>query len=112
MPSIPAIDTRPSRRCRRPRALVVIVAASLNIALLSLGPAGSQAAKLPNPTANLRTGPMPIAAPGMPKCPPAPTDTSNYLDQARATMGLGPYALPANFLAKSRDLNLVLPQVT
>jgi hypothetical protein len=59
----------------------------------------SSAYSVTNPTANIPVGTMPICVdPQYSACQNA---LIYYLDQARADLGLGPYQLPADFLALS-----------
>lgn len=77
------------------------------VVLLLAAPAAAQA-EAPIPSRNLEEG----ALPGY--CfradPPAPCATADiyYLDQARAAMGLPPYALPANFLTMTPEQQLLI----
>lgn len=78
-------------------------------ALLALMAPSMAAAEPPIPPRNLELGSMPSvcsqATPPMPLCGNA---VIYYLDQARATMGLGPYNLPANFLSMAPDQQMFI----
>jgi hypothetical protein len=65
-----------------------------------LAPASAEATP-PNPPTNLEIGSLPSYCYGTKRLPTCENGVIYYLDQARATMGLGPYALPANFLMMS-----------
>lgn len=73
-----------------------------------LAPAPGSAAEPPTPPGNLQFGPLP----GYCRRPDPPATCGNdaiyYLDQARATMGLAPYALPADFLASTPDRQMLI----
>jgi hypothetical protein len=88
---------------RRPRAALALAAAlatALTGAVLAAAP-GAALAAAPNPPADLPLGPLPA------ECESAPTGARcerasiAALDGARAKLGLGPYRLPAGFVALS-----------
>lgn len=77
------------------------------VALLLTLPAAAQA-EAPVPSTNQEEGTLPSYC--RRADPPAPCATADiyYLDQARAAIGLPPYALPANFLAMSAEQQLLI----
>jgi hypothetical protein len=77
------------------RALPALIAL-----LLLLSPAAVRA-EPPNPPGNLEIGSLPNYCRRELQPAVCLNGFIYYLDQARATMGLGPYALPANFLGLS-----------
>ena len=103
-----ADGVRGGRRARRP-CRPALIAAVCGAALLTASPAlpaaagatAAASAAAPNPAADIPLGPLPRA------CESAPTGAAcehvaiGRLDAARGKLGLGPYLLPAGFVALS-----------
>jgi hypothetical protein len=80
--------------------------ACLVIGSLVLGFAGPAAANGPahsDPSANYVVGKLPEVCSGAPTSARCTNAAVSYLDQARASLGLGPYDLPADFVSLSPD---------
>src|ERR1700759_2518973 len=87
------------------RLLSSIIAVTLLVAAPAWadGPAGS------DPANNFPMGPMPLSCWTQPKGAECQNAAIYYLDQARASLGQPPYALPADFTSlSSLDQDLIL----
>jgi hypothetical protein len=78
------------------------------VALLLTVSAASASAAAQNPAANIGTGPLPHACAAAPRGPACIAGVVRALDGARAHLGLGPYLLPADFVALSGARQLLV----
>jgi hypothetical protein len=87
------------RRLVLTTGLMLMAALSLALVLIGLGtsPARADGAAGADPSQNFPAGPVPVSCELHPTGPACIDSAVRYLDQARASLGQGPYVLPSNF---------------